>query len=281
MDIASWLTDVYGPRLTGSPPLEQAADWAVAQMKAWGLENVALEPWPASSDPAHPSNSFPRGWTNEKFYMAVTAPQAFAIAGTPIAWTPGTNGLVRGEVVLVTETARRICKRSTRGALKGKWVLASARARRARVLDAAGAAVHDRGRSIAWHRPRPPRRGGGPGAGAWRAGRVCGPGGEHRRDRRSTATEFLRSEGVLGVLSTSPRGHGIYTIGGASRTADPATLLPLVDDSRGAVRPDRASSRKESAGHDRGGHREHLRHRIRRCSTSSAKSAAPTRPTKS
>ena len=45
MDTASWLTDVYGPRLTGSPLTKAAGDWAVARMRSWGLSNVHLESW--------------------------------------------------------------------------------------------------------------------------------------------------------------------------------------------------------------------------------------------
>jgi hypothetical protein len=60
MEISSWLTDVYGPRLTGSPNVQKAGDWAVSKMKEWGLQNVALEPWPNR-------NGFDRGWVNEKF----------------------------------------------------------------------------------------------------------------------------------------------------------------------------------------------------------------------
>ena len=92
MEISSWLTDVHGPRLTGSPNIQKAGEWAVAKMKEWGLQNVALEPW-------GDRNGFDRGWANEKFYMAAVSPQAFPIPGTPTGWTPGTNGLVRGEVV--------------------------------------------------------------------------------------------------------------------------------------------------------------------------------------
>ena len=99
MDISSWLTDVHGPRLTGSPNTQKAGEWAVAKLKEWGLQNVALEPWVDR-------NGFDRGWVNEKFYMAAVSPQAFAIPGTPSGWTPGTNGLVRGEVALVTETTQ-------------------------------------------------------------------------------------------------------------------------------------------------------------------------------
>src|SRR3954469_16845595 len=39
------LTDLYGPRLTGSPSLKAAGDWAVKQMQSWGFENAHLEPW--------------------------------------------------------------------------------------------------------------------------------------------------------------------------------------------------------------------------------------------
>ncbi len=96
MEISSWLTDVHGPRLSGSPNIQKAGDWAVAQLKSWGLQNVALEKWT--------NQSFTNGWSNDKFYLAAVSPQAFPIPGTPIAWTPGTDGLVRGDVVLVTET---------------------------------------------------------------------------------------------------------------------------------------------------------------------------------
>ena len=69
MEISSWLTDVHGPRLTGSPNTQKAGEWAVAKMKEWGLQNVALEPWTNR-------NGFDRGWTNDKFYLAAVSPQA-------------------------------------------------------------------------------------------------------------------------------------------------------------------------------------------------------------
>ena len=54
MEVASWLTDVLGPRLTGSPNAQKAGEWTVAKMKEWGLSNVSLEKWPDQS-------RFPRG----------------------------------------------------------------------------------------------------------------------------------------------------------------------------------------------------------------------------
>ena len=97
MELCSYLADVYGPRLTGSPAALKAAEWAVTTMKGWGLAKVAIEPWVNR-------NGFDRGWTNDKFYMEVTAPEHFPVPGTPMGWTPGTSGLVSGEAALVTAT---------------------------------------------------------------------------------------------------------------------------------------------------------------------------------
>src|SRR5690606_14106507 len=56
MDTLSWLTDVHGPRLTNSPGMRAAADWAKQRMEEWGLSNVHLAPW----------GPFGRGWENEQ-----------------------------------------------------------------------------------------------------------------------------------------------------------------------------------------------------------------------
>ena len=90
MDIMSWLTDVHGPRLTGSPNIKAAADWAKQKLTEWGLVNVALEPW----------GRFGRGWANERFVVHAVSPQRYPIIGYASAWTPGTNGPVTAEVVL-------------------------------------------------------------------------------------------------------------------------------------------------------------------------------------
>src|SRR5690242_4983010 len=43
MDLASWMTDVYGARLTGTPSLKAAGEWARGTLAKWGLANAALE----------------------------------------------------------------------------------------------------------------------------------------------------------------------------------------------------------------------------------------------
>ncbi len=86
-----FLTDVHGPRLTGSPAYKAAADWAVKQLTEWGLENARLEPW----DFGHP------GWANERFAGFILSPVKDSLVGEVLAWTPGTNGTVSGQAVRI------------------------------------------------------------------------------------------------------------------------------------------------------------------------------------
>lgn len=218
MEISSWLTDVHGPRLTGSPNMMKGAEWAMQQMKEWGLQNVRIENW------ASPNN-FSRGWTNDKFYMAAVAPMSFPIPGTPTAWTPGTNGLVKGDVILVTETAEEDLKKYA-GKLKGKWILTQAApdvpaywtapARRETPQSLEAMEMNPpAGFEFGVANPNAAGRG-GPGGGRGALGQ-----GSFNR------SEFFFAEGAIGTLSTAPRGHGIYTISG-NRAADPAKTLPGV-----------------------------------------------------
>src|SRR5256886_16388989 len=78
------LTDVYGPRLTGSPNHKHAAEWAIKQMTAWGLSNAHLEPW----DFGHV------GWLNERFTGHITSPVKDVLSCEVLSWTPGTRGVV-------------------------------------------------------------------------------------------------------------------------------------------------------------------------------------------
>src|SRR4051812_21741416 len=84
-----FLTDVYGPRLTGSPNLKAAGEWAVKTMEGWGLKNARLEPW----DFGHP------GWTSDLASGAITAPVKDSLVLEVLAWTPGTKGIVHGKAV--------------------------------------------------------------------------------------------------------------------------------------------------------------------------------------
>ena len=224
MEISSWLTDVYGPRLTGSPNIEKAGDWAVSKMKEWGLQNAALEKWTER-------NEFTRGWANDKFYMAAVAPQSFPIPGTPLAWTPGTDGLVRGGVILVTETTEEDLQKYA-GKLKGRWILSVAPpdvpAMWAAPSTRLAADELERMELLTPPGPEfgvtPAGRGGrqgAPAANAPQAGR--GQFGQPTFNRAA----FFKKEGALGTLTTLARGHGIYLIGGDRRT-DPAASVASI-----------------------------------------------------
>jgi len=112
METAFILTDVSGPRLANSPGLKRAQDWSVNALKGWGMVNAKREPW----------GKFGKGWEVQKNYAAITVPYYHAIIAIPKAWTPGTNGLVTGGImVLKVDTVTDLEK--YRGKLKGKIVM--------------------------------------------------------------------------------------------------------------------------------------------------------------
>jgi carboxypeptidase Q len=113
MELESYLTDVYGPRLTGSPNIKEAADWAQKTMKEWGLANVHLERFP-----------FGRGWQNQRFVAHALTPRAYPLIAYPKAWTPGTKGPVSGEAVMAIISTEKDFD-TFRGKLRGKFVLAT------------------------------------------------------------------------------------------------------------------------------------------------------------
>src|SRR5580693_2634532 len=85
------LTDVNGPRLTNSTGMKNAEKWCKERLESFGLENAHIEPW----------GGFGKGWEINKSYVAMTAPYYQALIAVPKAWTPGTNGLVSGNAILV------------------------------------------------------------------------------------------------------------------------------------------------------------------------------------
>ena len=91
METLRQLTDVIGPRLTGSPQLKTANDWTRKQLEDWGLGNSRLESW----------GPFGRGWSFDRSSVTLVSPQGQAapLIALPKAWTPGTEGAMRGKVI--------------------------------------------------------------------------------------------------------------------------------------------------------------------------------------
>ncbi len=91
-ELAFWLTDFIGPRLTGSTGNTRGNTWAREKMVEFGFQNVRIE---AARD-------FSRGgWDNLKTYAAMTVPYYVNFACNPVAWTGSTNGMIKGEVILL------------------------------------------------------------------------------------------------------------------------------------------------------------------------------------
>jgi hypothetical protein len=110
METASWLTDIYGPRLTGSPMLDKATEWAQGVLKDWGMSNVHLHQW----------GPFGRGWEMEHFDMHAEGPSYWPIIAYPKAWSPSVKGT--GEVVYLQITNESDIPKY-KGKLGGKFVL--------------------------------------------------------------------------------------------------------------------------------------------------------------
>ncbi|HSJ24917.1 MAG TPA: M20/M25/M40 family metallo-hydrolase [Longimicrobiales bacterium] len=122
MEHVIWLADVYGPRLTGSPATEQAADWTMDRLREWGLAEVRQERF-----------AFGRGWSLDRFSAHMIEPQVQPIIGLPKSWTHGTGGPVIADVVHAPILSGADFERY-RGTLGGKIVLTQP-ARQVNLLD--------------------------------------------------------------------------------------------------------------------------------------------------
>ena len=111
METLSYLTDVIGPRLTGSPNMKRANDWTRDQLAKWGLQNAHLESW----------GPFGRGWALKSFSAEVIEPQEIALIAYPKAWSPGAN-IPLGDVVYF-DAKDEAGFASFKGRLQGKIVL--------------------------------------------------------------------------------------------------------------------------------------------------------------
>ena len=114
MQIITDLTDLYGPRLTGTYEYYRAAEWAKKSMEDWGVDKVTLEPYCDDC----------MGWEVESFNVEMTAPTYMKIEAYPYAWTESSGGNKTAELIWI-EDYKNIekVKQSWRGKLQGKTVL--------------------------------------------------------------------------------------------------------------------------------------------------------------
>ncbi|HEY0170492.1 MAG TPA: M20/M25/M40 family metallo-hydrolase [Pyrinomonadaceae bacterium] len=191
MRTLSHLTEVIGPRLTGSPALRRANEWTRERLAQWGLQNAHLEPW----------GPFGRGWTLKRFSAEAVEPQAFPLNAYPRAWSPGLDAPLTADLVVV-EAKNDEELQKYKGQLRGKIVLAGAeRELRPRFEPTATRLTEKQLLELAdapdpsvlpGRRPRPPLS----------AEQIAA---QRFADRR---TQFYYEEGVALLVGSSPGGDG-------------------------------------------------------------------------
>lgn len=110
-ETAAYLTDRIGGRMTNSPAMRKAEAWAQDKFKGYGLSNVRAEGF-----------EFGRGWWIEEASVKMVEPRPLTLRSIPVAWTPATNGPLRGEVIVAPMPKERDFA-DWKGKLKGKIVL--------------------------------------------------------------------------------------------------------------------------------------------------------------
>ncbi len=190
METLFHLTDVIGPRLTGSPQLKQANDWTRGRFAEWGLANPHLEGY-----------RFGRGWTFSACAVRMTAPRVSPLFALPKAWSPGTGGPVHGEAMRVTLEEEKDFEKY-KGKLAGKVLLLDAAQSFDEPEDPPFARYSDErlGEVGEFEIPKEPTD--------WRRF------GLERWRRRRALNEFLEKEKALATVEASARVNGIVRVTG-------------------------------------------------------------------
>lgn len=212
MDMVWHITDRLGPRLTGSPELKRAQDWAVDTLDGYGLKNARLEPW----------GEFGRGWSFEKVTVEMTHPTYMPMVAIPEAWTPGTDGVIEGEPVLLDfNTVEDVAKYD--GDLKGRIVLLGGPVNVSTPFDPIAERHDHESLHDLFMAPEPSAGGGG------NAARFADF--QRRRAVQQAITRKLREDGAAAILKTSTaRGsYGVVLVGsGGSREVGADDALPSI-----------------------------------------------------
>jgi carboxypeptidase Q len=193
------LTDVIGPRLSGSPAMRRANDWTAARFREYGADSVALEPWP-----------FGVSWTRGPLTVRLVAPYERRIEGASWAWAPGTNGPVAGDVVFMDATTRPDFDRRFAGKLRGAWVMLEAPYPR---VNPWGATTRDSARVDSLRRVM--RR-------------------QRTADERAflgQLQELLRAQGIAGELIDGAKDYGLFTMSGSPDQVSPFPQIVIGNQS--------------------------------------------------
>ena len=201
-ELARHLTEVVGPRLTGSPGMKAANEWTAEKLRSWGLSGVAIEPW----------GRFGRGWENIAYEGRILTPYSQSMPGQPSAWTGSTKGMVTGPVMVVDGGVDSIARYGTK--LRGAFVLITPprplppefTERERRIpLDSLFAPVHQRaGSQIGWDTLL-----------------------VNVQKQQAHRDSLISAAGVAGVISGSGSPYGTIRGGGDWAATNPAAPIPV------------------------------------------------------
>ncbi len=198
MDLAWHLTEAVGPRLTGSPQSLAAHEWATATFEEWGLKA-----WLEEYD-------FGRSWAMDRIQVRMVAPYVQPLEALPEAWSPGTEGPVRGRVVRATIESEEDLEK-WKGKLDGAIVLLESE----KSPDQIDADLFKR-----WDGEHlreledydiPSERGR-----SWRQRML------KRFEFWPLLAAFYEQEGVVATIEPSSRDNGVVRLSGSSSKRDPA-----------------------------------------------------------
>ena len=215
-----YFTDVYGPRLTGSPKLKMAGEWAVNQMKDWGFDKAGMEPW----------NWGNPGWENDRAAGFLVSPVRDSLVFEVLAWTPGTAGSVTADAVAVSFPDTRVVTQEVldkffaenRERINGKIVLFDPPRELEVSFNEPPKRIDDemlKSRLSPDDRPSLPRNAG--------PRPTPQPGQLGAREIGEQVDQFLKASGVVVRINDAGMPHGKIRAFG-NRTYDPSTTVPTV-----------------------------------------------------
>lgn len=195
----SYLTDVIGPRLSGSPEMRRANEWTQTKFREYGMDRAELESWP-----------FGVGWTRGPMTVRMLLPQRRELLGVSWAWSPGTKGPLAGDVVYLDARTQRDFDRRFAGKLRGAWVMI-------------GPAFPV------------PNSDGPPLTGADTARldslrRAQGPQTDEERRFMPSRPSLIADEGVAGLIHDGAKEFGLFTMSGSPAAVSPYPQIVVAND---------------------------------------------------
>ncbi len=201
MNLITDLSDVYGPRLTGTKQYFTAAEWAKQTLENWGVDKVYFEKYCDDC----------MGWELKSFNVEMTEPAYMKIQAYPYAWTESSNGVQTGDLVSIESyTDLEKIKKQWAGKLKGKTILIGSNPTQNMLFDALSSRfteeqIEQAKKSIVPSPSNPL----GPSAGNIDLIKDIELVFERIMKKDDAFFAFLKKEGAINILATAPFSPGI------------------------------------------------------------------------